>query len=378
MMARATVNEAVLEAFVVTIGARQSCLSNRRCNSLSGCSIKFYVGPFRSRRHSRLSNEEEEKEDKEEEEEEEEEEEGGEGRGEVGKIRPLKDTWPRFNGSSETTTTTTTTTATTILIISNSSSSDSSSSSGGSGGSNGLLQQHALLNNRPDSSKSSVLLSAGVGRMDGTREKAPETKGGGRFAPARAGAAMKSDCGGECVGREDLSVETIELLLRDEYDETENILGHAQILQLLKFCLKMCFTFDGTIYEQVKDRPVGSPISGLIAEAVLQRLESLVLNISNRNSRFGQTGHMLGSRIHEHELAVRRGDVLSQVAAHTYEMGHEFNFAATKIVAHAGNKTGQELIEAWAPGEDSVNRFIDLASAHGALRSRLQSCAVGR
>nr|VZI45352.1 unnamed protein product [Spirometra erinaceieuropaei] len=74
----------------------------------------------------------------------------------------------------------------------------------------------------------------------------------------------------------DLAVETIELLLREKYDETKNRLGHAQIIQLLKFCLKTYFTFDGTIYEQVKGTPMGSPISGLIAEAVLQRLESLV------------------------------------------------------------------------------------------------------
>nr|VZI35202.1 unnamed protein product [Spirometra erinaceieuropaei] len=73
-----------------------------------------------------------------------------------------------------------------------------------------------------------------------------------------------------------LAVETIELLLREKYDETENRLGHAQIIQLLKFCLKTYFTFDGTIYEQVKGTPIGLPISGLIAEAVLQRLESLV------------------------------------------------------------------------------------------------------
>ncbi|BHF85270.1 hypothetical protein SprV_1002843300 [Sparganum proliferum] len=92
----------------------------------------------------------------------------------------------------------------------------------------------------------------------------------------------------------------------------------------------------------------------------------------------GQTGRMLGSRIHEHKLAVRRGDALSQVAAHTYEMGHEFNFAATKIVAHAGNKTGRESIEAWASDENSVNRFIDLAPAYRALRSHLQACDVGR
>ncbi|BHF65463.1 hypothetical protein SprV_0200847400 [Sparganum proliferum] len=92
----------------------------------------------------------------------------------------------------------------------------------------------------------------------------------------------------------------------------------------------------------------------------------------------GQTGRMLGSRIREHKLAVRRGDALSQVAAHTYEMGHEFNFAATKIVAHAGNKTGRELIEAWASDENSVNRFIDLAPAYRALRSHPQACDVGR
>nr|VZI07939.1 unnamed protein product [Spirometra erinaceieuropaei] len=44
----------------------------------------------------------------------------------------------------------------------------------------------------------------------------------------------------------------------------------------------------------------------------------------------GQIGRMLVSHRHKYKLAVRRGDALSQVAAHTYEMGHEFDFAATK------------------------------------------------
>ncbi|BHF82544.1 hypothetical protein SprV_0802568200 [Sparganum proliferum] len=74
----------------------------------------------------------------------------------------------------------------------------------------------------------------------------------------------------------DLAIETIEPLLQSKYDETENRLGHAHVLQLLKFCLRTYFTFDGTINEQVKGTPMGSPISGFIAEAVLQRLESLV------------------------------------------------------------------------------------------------------
>nr|VZH89228.1 unnamed protein product [Spirometra erinaceieuropaei] len=75
----------------------------------------------------------------------------------------------------------------------------------------------------------------------------------------------------------DLAVETIELLLREKNDETKNRLGHAQIIQLLKFFLNTNFMFDVTIYEQVKETPMGSPISGHIAEAVSQRLESLVL-----------------------------------------------------------------------------------------------------
>ncbi|BHF63329.1 hypothetical protein SprV_0200632100 [Sparganum proliferum] len=75
---------------------------------------------------------------------------------------------------------------------------------------------------------------------------------------------------------QDLTIETVELLLRNKYYETENRLGHVQVLQLPQFCLKTYFTFDGTIYEHVKGTPIGSPISGFIAEAVLQRLESLV------------------------------------------------------------------------------------------------------
>nr|VZH91142.1 unnamed protein product [Spirometra erinaceieuropaei] len=77
----------------------------------------------------------------------------------------------------------------------------------------------------------------------------------------------------------DLAVETIELLLKDNYDETENRLGHIQILQLLKFCFKTYFMFGGTIYEQMKGTPMGSSVSGRLAEAVLQRLEALAFRL---------------------------------------------------------------------------------------------------
>nr|VZI14512.1 unnamed protein product [Spirometra erinaceieuropaei] len=75
---------------------------------------------------------------------------------------------------------------------------------------------------------------------------------------------------------QDLAIEKIELLLQSKYAETENRLGHAQVFQLLKLCPRTYCTFDGTIYEQVKGTPMGWRISGFIAEAVLQRLESLV------------------------------------------------------------------------------------------------------
>nr|VZI37792.1 unnamed protein product [Spirometra erinaceieuropaei] len=40
----------------------------------------------------------------------------------------------------------------------------------------------------------------------------------------------------------DLTIETIERLLPSKYDETDNRLGHGQVLQLLKFCLRTYFT----------------------------------------------------------------------------------------------------------------------------------------
>ncbi len=48
-------------------------------------------------------------------------------------------------------------------------------------------------------------------------------------------------------------------------------------MTLLKFCLNTVFTFDGKIYQHVKCTPMGSPISGIITEAVLQMLEQEVL-----------------------------------------------------------------------------------------------------
>ncbi|BHF71249.1 hypothetical protein SprV_0401430400 [Sparganum proliferum] len=86
----------------------------------------------------------------------------------------------------------------------------------------------------------------------------------------------------------------------------------------------------------------------------------------------GQTGRPLSSRITEHKRAVRRGDPLSQVATHTLEEGHEFNFASTRIVARAGNKTARELLEAWVSDTNSINSHVDIPPCYHALCSRGQ------
>ncbi|VDN11405.1 unnamed protein product [Dibothriocephalus latus] len=65
------------------------------------------------------------------------------------------------------------------------------------------------------------------------------------------------------------------------------------------------------------------------------------------------------------------------MVVHTYETGHESNFAAARIIAHAGSNMGRELIKAWASGDNSVNRCIELAPAYIVLRRYLQTRVTG-
>nr|VZI26337.1 unnamed protein product [Spirometra erinaceieuropaei] len=47
-------------------------------------------------------------------------------------------------------------------------------------------------------------------------------------------------------------------------------------MELLDYCLRTYFTFNGQIYEQIQGTPMGSPISGYLAEEVMQELEARV------------------------------------------------------------------------------------------------------
>nr|VZI30387.1 unnamed protein product [Spirometra erinaceieuropaei] len=73
-----------------------------------------------------------------------------------------------------------------------------------------------------------------------------------------------------------LAIETVSDLLESQYnDETDN-LKRGHLIQMIHFCLRTYFTFEGTVYEQIKGTPMGSPLSGFIAEVILQKLETLV------------------------------------------------------------------------------------------------------
>ncbi|BHF83520.1 hypothetical protein SprV_0902666300 [Sparganum proliferum] len=75
-----------------------------------------------------------------------------------------------------------------------------------------------------------------------------------------------------------LAIGTVKTLLEQHYDETGNKLKIKHLIDLLKHCLKIFFAFNGATYEQVKGTLMGSPLSSLIAEAVLQRLEALAFD----------------------------------------------------------------------------------------------------
>ncbi|BHF73483.1 hypothetical protein SprV_0401656400 [Sparganum proliferum] len=73
-----------------------------------------------------------------------------------------------------------------------------------------------------------------------------------------------------------LAIDVVDQLLAERYEERDKPLKSEHLLEPLRYCLKTYFTFGGPMYEQIKGTPMGSPISGLIAEVVLQRVEHLV------------------------------------------------------------------------------------------------------
>ncbi|BHF61445.1 hypothetical protein SprV_0100441900 [Sparganum proliferum] len=66
-------------------------------------------------------------------------------------------------------------------------------------------------------------------------------------------------------------------------EETPIGIPTQHVLDMLGLCLKNYCQFDGKYYQQVKDTPMVSPISGLLAELALQILDEVVIQAIRPN-----------------------------------------------------------------------------------------------
>ncbi|XP_059509911.1 telomerase reverse transcriptase-like [Stegostoma tigrinum] len=79
-----------------------------------------------------------------------------------------------------------------------------------------------------------------------------------------------------------LAKETLTTLLEEpktHTPDTTNLISKDNIIKLVDLCLTTHFTFNNKTYRQTNGTPMGSPISGFLAEAVMQRLEQTALPI---------------------------------------------------------------------------------------------------
>nr|VZI00414.1 unnamed protein product [Spirometra erinaceieuropaei] len=80
----------------------------------------------------------------------------------------------------------------------------------------------------------------------------------------------------------ELAMRAVDDLLKKRYDEEGKPFKRRHAMELLEYCLHTYFTFNCQIYEQIQGAPMGSPISGYLAEAVLHELEARVFQTYKR------------------------------------------------------------------------------------------------
>nr|VZI39023.1 unnamed protein product [Spirometra erinaceieuropaei] len=76
----------------------------------------------------------------------------------------------------------------------------------------------------------------------------------------------------------DLARDVLRKRLEEKNDETTGPLKIQHLMHLFAFCQRTRFTFDSRTYKQIKGTPMGSPISSLVAELVLQELEKVAFS----------------------------------------------------------------------------------------------------
>nr|VZI00672.1 unnamed protein product [Spirometra erinaceieuropaei] len=92
------------------------------------------------------------------------------------------------------------------------------------------------------------------------------------------------------------------------------------LLELLDLCMETNFSFDQQYYQQLKGAPMGSPISGFLAEITMQKLKATAL--------------------------------------------------PTRIVGACPFEKGREFLEAMHSDESCINRHIELDAAYKSLKEK--------
>jgi hypothetical protein len=86
----------------------------------------------------------------------------------------------------------------------------------------------------------------------------------------------------------------------------------------------------------------------------------------------GETGKKLCTRLHEHNLALKRADTNSVLWNHFSETGHDLIFKNAKILDRANTKGERLILEALHSGEETLNRHVDIDAHYTALASFIQ------
>ncbi|XP_059500135.1 uncharacterized protein LOC132209322 [Stegostoma tigrinum] len=122
-----------------------------------------------------------------------------------------------------------------------------------------------------------------------------------------------------------LAKETLTTLLEEpktHTPDTTSLISKDNIIKLVDLCLTTHFTFTNKTYRQTNGTPTGSPISGFLAEAVMQRLEQTALPtiqpklwvryvddtfVINKQNKLEETFKTINNTLYWHNIHKRGG-----------------------------------------------------------------------
>eukprot|EP00061_Rhincodon_typus_P011321 g36247.t1 len=174
-----------------------------------------------------------------------------------------------------------------------------------------------------------------------------------------------------------LARETVATLLKER--DPSNTISTDNMLKLLDLYLMTYFTFNGQIYEQIIRAPMGSPISRLIAEAVMQRLESMALPeiqprlwiqyvddtfVILKWTKLEETHQLINNTLTGIKFT-REGERTAPIPRrHGRTQGQQgiSNEGQTK------QRQAREFLEAWFSTKKTINKQVELDSIYTPLR----------